>query len=90
MGRYINHLSNGRALPALGKADILLTLEPGVKEIGRNEVKFQPNLVVVVSNGSFEAAAYCYSEREFQEFLDSPYDQRERRWLIVPTVELLA
>ena len=37
-------------------------------------------VVCVVNNGIFEAAAYCYSAAEFQEF-SRPEDQRPKTWL---------
>jgi hypothetical protein len=39
-------------------------------------------LICVVNNGPFEAAAYCYSEREFLDFND-PSDFRRKQWLIM-------
>ena len=51
-------------------------------------VKFQPNLVCVVENFGFDAAAFAYSEREMQEFLTP--DGRNKTWLIVPDADKLS
>lgn len=47
----------------------------------------QPNLVCVVDNGMFAAAAYCYSQGEFEEFNST---SRPKTWLIVPNAKELA
>ena len=39
-------------------------------------------LVCVVDNGPFEAAALCYSDREFAAFND-PQETRPRIWLLM-------
>ena len=38
-------------------------------------------LICVVDNGLFEAAGFCYSEREFKDFVFD--DGRPRKWLIM-------
>ncbi len=72
-----------------GKADILIrqygaspvwpvwTVWPVFKDIDENKA-----LICVVDNGFFEAAAYCFSEQEFEAFND-PSDPRPRKWLIM-------
>lgn len=41
-------------------------------------------LICVVDNGLFEAAAFCYEEKEFEEFaIPSPGDWRPRSWLLL-------
>ena len=39
-------------------------------------------LVCVIENAGFDAAAYCYNDREFQEFA-LPDDRRPREWLLM-------
>lgn len=85
MGYYINQI-NGNILPAKNKAQFLL--ENGAKEI-EGEIKFQENLVCVVENVFFDAAGYAYNEFEMEEF-NNPYDERKRRWLIVPNADKLS
>ena len=53
------------------------------------DASYKPDLVCVVNNGPFAAAAYCYSEGEFQAFND-PTDNRPRTWLVVPDAKELA
>lgn len=79
MGYYLNTFKTGTALPNTGKAEALLS-EEGVREVPGTQ--FEPNLVCVVENGLFDAAGYCFSKEEFEEF-QRP-DGRPRRWLIVP------
>jgi hypothetical protein len=40
-------------------------------------------LVVVVDNGIFEAAAFCYSDAELEAFKMTPMDLRPRTWLLM-------
>lgn len=82
MGKYINVDSKGTPLPSSGKVAALLN-----DGATRTSAEFQPNLVCVVNNGMFEAAAYCYNESEFKEFANT---SRPTTWLIVPNAESLA
>ena len=63
MGYYINETQEGTPLPACGKADALIA--DGALEVPK---AFQENLICVVENGPFDAAAYVYSEDEFEDF----------------------
>lgn len=65
MGYYINIDSNHNLLPAKGKAKKLL--EDGATLVDGG--KFLPNMVCVVENFSFDAAAYLYDEQEYEDFL---------------------
>ena len=85
MGYYINQI-NGKPLPPQGKCETLI--ENGSTQIN-TPTEFQDNLVCVVENGFFDAAAYAYSEKEMNEFLD-PSDYRRKRWLIVPNADMLS
>ena len=46
-----------------------------------DKVPANMGLVCVVNNGPFEAAAYCYSEQEFEAFKEP--DGRSRVWLLM-------
>lgn len=48
---------------------------------------FQENLVCVKDNVFFAAAAYCYSQAEFEEF---NRQSGRKTWLTVPNVKELA
>lgn len=87
MGYYLNQLPNGEPLPSLGKADKLLSSIEGTKEIPEPN-EWEEDIVCVVSNGPFEAAAYAFNEREMSEFARP--DGRPKRWLKVPKAKELA
>ena len=40
-------------------------------------------VICVVENGPFDAASYCYSERELEEWKDTSSDKRRRTWLLM-------
>ena len=50
-----------------------------------SEVPPDHALICVVNNGPFEAAAYCYSEKEFLEFAKP--DGRSRKWVLMDKAE---
>jgi hypothetical protein len=87
MGYYINTKPNGEPLSPTHKADQLLRV-PGAREIMAPQKTFTADLVCVVENGLFDAAAFCYSEKEQNEFAE--FDGRRKRWLIVPDAGKLA
>ena len=78
MGYYINHDSLGNLLPVKGKASALIS--DGAVSVSSSE-GFQPNLVCVVSNGVFDAAAYIFDKFEFLECI-KPGDTRVKQWLV--------
>ncbi len=49
------------------------------------DVNSDEAIIVVVDNGPFEAAGFCYDKREFEEFKapDSYGFQRPRTWLMM-------
>lgn len=78
MGYYINQI-NGKGLPHNFKAKMLI--ENGAVKIDE-PTEFCENLVCVVENGIFDAAAYAYNEGEMKHF-QNPSDNRPKTWLIV-------
>lgn len=80
MGKYINRIG--------------ITYEEKVKNLAEIGTKIAPpvewceNLVCLVDNGPFAAAAWCYDRREFREF--SANDGRRKCWFIVPDAPTLA
>ncbi len=74
MGYYINRTSTGRTLLPKGKANALVN--DGATIVDGSS--FQENLICVVDNGLFEAAAYAYSENEYEEFKST---NRNQVWL---------
>lgn len=87
MGYYINKLPNGEILPPNGKAKKLLSLIEGTEEINQPE-EWEEDIVCVVENGLFDAAAYAYDENELRVF--SRFDGRPKRWLKVPNAKAIA
>jgi hypothetical protein len=65
MGFYINTDSKHNLLPAKGKVKALLN--DGATLVSGEE--YVPNMVCVVENSAFEAAAYLYNELEYEDFL---------------------
>lgn len=87
MGYYINQLPNGEQLPALGKAEKLLSIEGA--ELIKQPSEWEEGIVCVVNNnGLFEAAAYAYNEREMEAFAYP--DGRSKKWLKIPGAKELA
>jgi hypothetical protein len=76
MGWYIQGPNLGKALHIV-EAYGGEIIEPP-KEF--SEVPEDKALICVVSNGPFDAAAYCYNEDEFLAFSDV-YDHRVKCWL---------
>jgi hypothetical protein len=81
VGLYINDTPAG-PLPVKGKAKFLLEHVPGTELIEPRPMFWRENLVCVVDNGPFEAAAYCDTPEEFRVFND-PRDPRPKWWLVV-------
>jgi len=87
MGKYVNINSKGSLGRSAGeKCDGILA--DGGKEI-KTPKEWQPNLVCVVDNGHFGAAAHAYSEREMKDF-QQPSDTRPKRWFVWDKVEQFA
>jgi hypothetical protein len=87
MGKYVNQTSKrGTGTSSTEKCKALM--EDGAIQIPQPD-KFLPNLVCVLDNGFFGAAAYVYSKGEFEAFTD-PSDHRPRRWFIWDKVEQYA
>jgi hypothetical protein len=83
MGYYLNQDINGNPLPALGKVESLIA--SGAKK--NNGEAFVDDMVCVVNNGFFEAAAYLYSEEEYKYFKGM---SNVKGFLVVPNAKSLA
>jgi hypothetical protein len=81
MGKYINNI-NGKHLPATEKTEFILENVKGSMVIPR-PAQWKEDIVCVVSNGYFEAAAYAFDAQELEEF-KYPEDTRSKVWLYVP------
>jgi hypothetical protein len=82
MGYYINENSKGETLSACGKVRELI--KDGAK---LTDESFKENLVCVVDNFTFDAAAYMFSEHEFDYFKES---SSSKTWLVHPKAKELA
>lgn len=86
MGLYIDHWIDGSRPPTKGKTDWLVS--KGAVLLDASEYKppqWSRHLVCVVTNPTFDAAAWCFSPEEFRDFVQP--DGRKKRWLIVDEVE---
>ncbi len=89
MGKYINKDAQGNQMPFNGKVDAILKGIPGAKIIDRPE-KFEENIVCVADAIIYDAAIWCYSERELDYIKRAEKtDERAYIWMIVPGVEKL-
>lgn len=79
MGLYVNSTYLGDMPdPFDGKCEALL--QAGAEEVEMPK-SWIPNLVCVVDNRVFGAAAYLYSPSELKDFSD-PKDARPKRWFV--------
>lgn len=82
MGRYIQTSApKGKAKEIVEKHNGVMVLQPA----SLAEVDEDVALIVVVDNGPFEAAAYAYTQREFEAFTD-PTDFRPKQFVLIPKV----
>lgn len=89
MGNYINQNSKGVTLGATFNDKCKgIESDGAVKIENGTEITFQPNLVCVVNNGFFAAAAHAYSEMEMRCFLEDC--GRQKSWYIYVHAESLA
>lgn len=84
MARYINTYK-GVKLPAHGKTQFLLANIEGTTKLPHAPSEYVSNLVCVVDNGPFQAAAYTDTSLEFDRFKEDG-SGRPKDWIIVPGV----
>ena len=89
MGMYINYTSKGDKLPDTGKFQALNRAGDIEEFFFAWPEKWEPNLVCIVNNGNFEAAAYADTPDEMRRFM-RPDDDRPRIWCIVKDAAKLA
>lgn len=86
MGKYINETSFG-AIGTSASAKCASIIADGGIEISTPS-EFIDNIVCVVDNGYFGAAAYAYDKNELSVF--KRFDGRPKRWFIWDKVKQFA
>lgn len=81
MGYYIQTEQNK------GKAQQIVD-EHGARIVSKAEAQAAINdptiaVIVIKDNGYFEAAGFCFNEKEFNDFAHSPTDNRPTQWLLM-------
>ena len=82
MGKYINSIDETRMGASFASKCEVLESKGATRVTGR---EYDPNLVCVVDNGFFAAAAWAYSENEWNQFKKP--DGRTKYWYILPNAE---
>jgi len=82
MGKYINKINESPLGATFYNKCSVLEANGAERVSGR---EYDPNLVCVVDNGFFAAAAWAYSEREWETFKRP--DGRPKQWYIVPNAK---
>ena len=77
MGYYIEG-------PAIGKAQHIIDNHGGRSVTASEAAQLVEShgVIAVKNNGRFEAAAFCFNAKEFQEFSD-PYDFRPTSFVVI-------
>lgn len=78
MGYYIQGPTTGKAPFLVSEYDAKIIPQPK----SFSEIPGDKALIVVVKNPLFEAAGYCFDEKEFEDF-SYPDDIRPKKWLIM-------
>lgn len=78
MGFYIQGPSKGKAPFIVSEYDAKYLPQPHKF----SDISEDKALICVVENSFFEAAGYCFNEKEFECFSD-PSDRRPKQWLIM-------
>ena len=73
MGMYINQNSKGEILPAKGKFEALKSDGATV-----SDSKFKENLVLVADNGNFDCAAYMFSQKELDYWINDNSGRKKK------------
>ena len=82
MGKYINEIE-GQPMGASFQSKCHVLESKGAMRVSGRE--YDPNLICVVNNGFFAAAAWAYSESEWEAFKKP--DGRPKQWYILPNAE---
>lgn len=89
MGRYINRTSTKIMKASFHDKCEALEKDGAIPIDQPKQWIDDQNFVVVVDNGVFAAAAYCFSEKEFER-MTNPLDNRDTQWYTWDKVEKYA
>lgn len=91
MGLYVNQDFEGKFIGDSAEQKFQALIKAGGKEISQPQsvAEFSPDLVCVIDNLIWGAAAYIKSPTELSYFIGSQ-DPRPKRWLLLPGVEKIA
>lgn len=78
MGQYINYIGKQSLGTTFYEKCAVLKANGAVKI---TDEQYVPDMVCVVDNGFFGAAAYCYSEQEWKEFKHDC--GRRKQWFVL-------
>jgi hypothetical protein len=81
MGYYIQTEKNRNKAQQICDAHPEAFIIP--QPVSFDKVPENMGLIVIVDNVLFEAAGYCYNEREFLDFQQTARDTRPRTWLLM-------
>jgi len=89
MGQYINEI-DGKHIGSsfTEKRNSIKNIKDSVEYPGTPKI-WEENIVCIIDNGPFAAAAYIYNESELVAFSD-PNDIRTKAWFNVPNAEQYA
>jgi hypothetical protein len=85
MGLYLEQTFKKERLPH-NKAAGLIADGGEFLANGKYNGEWSPDLVCVVDNGLFTAAAWVYSKQEMEDFQPSLSDRRPRTWVRYPYI----
>lgn len=80
MGYYINTPNNKQKAEQICRDVKMAKIVP--EPLSYDCVAPSLGIICIVDNGPFEAAGFCYSEQEFEEFKRE--DGREKTWVLMP------
>lgn len=87
MGKYINEIDGSHIGTTFNEKCKGLE-KAGARQIAPTPTEYESDLVCVVDNGFFGAAAYAYSKEEFDEFKRP--DGRPKKWYKFPNAGIYA
>jgi|TARA_R110000782_G_scaffold869_2_gene3095 hypothetical protein len=82
MGKYINQIGT---LPTPASYEGKCKFLESNGAVKCSDLRYLPNMICVIDNGFFAAAAYAYNESEYEEFKQP--DGRPKQWYTLDNAE---